>query len=65
MTATGVGTMRSAAGAVIAGETNHTGLWGFGRQTLPFIPDVGIDPSGDGTDGDLAEMQGRRRDRKA
>ena len=29
----------------------------MGRQTLPFIPGVGTDPSGDGTDGDLAEMR--------
>ena len=57
MTATGMGTMRSAAGAAIASETNYTGLWALGRQTLPFIPGVGTDPSGDGTDGDLAEMR--------
>jgi formate hydrogenlyase transcriptional activator len=52
-----MGTMRSAAGAAIAKETNSTDLWGWGRQTLPFIPGFGTDPSGDGTDGDLAEMQ--------
>src|ERR1700687_4992250 len=57
MTATGMGTMRAVASAVIAGETNHTGFWGSGRQTLPFIPGVGPDPSGRGTDGDLAEMR--------
>jgi formate hydrogenlyase transcriptional activator len=57
MTATGMGTMRAAASAVIASETSHTSLWGFGRQTLPFIPGVGTDPSGDGTDGDLAEIR--------
>jgi formate hydrogenlyase transcriptional activator len=57
MTATGMGTMRSAADAVIASETNHTGLWAFGGHTLPFIPAVGTDPSGDGADGDLAEMR--------
>ena len=50
MTATGMGTMRSAADAVIASETNHTGLWAFGGPTLPFIP-------ADGTDGDLAERE--------
>ncbi len=52
MTATGMGTMRSAADAVIASETNHTGLWAFGGHTLPFIPGVG-----DGTEDDLAEMR--------
>src|ERR1700681_4477957 len=57
MTATGIGTMRATASAVIASETNHTGLWGLGRQTLPFIPGVGTDPSGDGTDGDLVETR--------
>jgi len=56
MTATGMGTMRATAGEVIASETNHTGLWGLGRHNLPFIPGVGGDPSGDGTDGDLAEI---------
>jgi len=56
MTATGMGTMRAAASAVIASETSHTSLWGFGRQTLPFITGFGTDPSGDGTDGDLAEI---------
>jgi formate hydrogenlyase transcriptional activator len=57
MTATGMGTMRATASAVIASETSHTSLWGLGRQTLPFIPGVGIDPSGDGTYGDLAEIR--------
>ena len=57
MTATGTGTKRSAAGAVIANGTNHTGLWSLGGQTLPFIPGVGTDPSGDGADGDLAEVR--------
>jgi len=57
MTATGIGTMRSAAGALIASETSHTSLWGLGGQTLPFIPGIGSDPSGEGTDGDLAEMR--------
>src|SRR6202030_2822904 len=57
MTATGMGTMRAAASAVIASETSHTSLWGFGRQTLPFIPGFGTDPSEDGTDGDLAEIR--------
>jgi formate hydrogenlyase transcriptional activator len=46
--------MRATDSAVIAGATNHTGRWGLGRQTLPFIPGVGTDPSGDGTDSDLA-----------
>ncbi len=55
MTATGMGTMRATAGAVIASEIDHAGLWGLGRQTLPFIPGVGTEPSGDGRDGDLAE----------
>ena len=58
MTATGMGTMRAVASAVIASETSHTSLWGLGRQTLPFIPGVGSDPSGDGTDGELAENVG-------
>jgi formate hydrogenlyase transcriptional activator len=57
MTATGMGTMRAAASAVIASETNHTGLWGLGRHNLPFIPGVGTDPSGDGADCDLAEIR--------
>ena len=57
MTATGMGTMRATGSAVIASETSHTSLWGLGRQTLPFIPVVGIDPSGDGTDGDVAEIR--------
>lgn len=57
MTATCTGTMRSAAGAVIANGTNHTAPWASGRQTLPFIPDVGTDPSGDGAGDDLAEMR--------
>ena len=48
MTATSMGTMRAAAGEVIANETNRTGLWGLGRQTLPLIP---------GSDGDLAEIR--------
>jgi len=52
-----MGTMRAAAGAVIASDTNHTGLCGPGRHNLPFIPGVGIDPSGDGTDGDVAEIR--------
>ena len=56
MTATGIGTMQSAAGALIASETSHISLWGLGRQTLPFIPGIGSDPS-EGTDGDLAEMR--------
>ena len=55
MTAIGMGTMRAAASAVIANETNHTGLWGLGRHNPPFIPGVDTDPSGDGTDGDLPE----------
>ena len=29
----------------------------MGRQTLPFIPGVGTDPSEDGADGDLADMR--------
>ncbi len=57
MTATGMGTMRSTADAVIASETNHAGRWAFGRQTLPFIPGAGSDPSGDGTDGDMVGMR--------
>jgi len=57
MTATGMGTMRPAAGAVIARETNHAGLWAFRGQPLPFIPSVGTDPSGDGTDGNLPEIR--------
>ena len=57
MTATGMGTTRSAASAVIARETSHIRLWGLGRETLPFIPGVDTDPSGDDTDGDLAEMR--------
>src|ERR1700732_422904 len=57
MTATGMGTMRATASAVIASETSHTSLWGLGRQTLPFIPGVGTDPSGDSTNDDLAEIR--------
>ena len=56
MTATSMGTVRSAAGAAIANETNYTDLWALGRQTLPLIPGVGTDLSGDGTDGESAEM---------
>jgi formate hydrogenlyase transcriptional activator len=49
MTATGMGTMRSTAGdAAIAEDTNYTGLWASGRQTLPFNPGA--------TDGGLAEI---------
>jgi formate hydrogenlyase transcriptional activator len=57
MTATGMGVMRATASAVIASETSHTSLWGLGRQTLPFIPGVGTDPSGDSTNDDLAEIR--------
>jgi formate hydrogenlyase transcriptional activator len=57
MTATGMETMRSASGAVIAGETNHTGQWGLGRQTFPFFPCESPDPSADATDGDFAVMR--------
>jgi len=57
MTATGMGTIRAASSSVIASETSHASLWGLGRQTLPFVPGIGSDPSGDGTDGDLAEMR--------
>lgn len=56
MTATGVGTMRSAAGAAIATGTNFTDLWALGRQSLPFVPGVGVDSSADRMDGDLAVM---------
>jgi len=53
MTATGMGTMRSDAGAVIANETNYTDFWDLRRQTLPFIPGVDAEPSGD----DQAEVR--------
>jgi formate hydrogenlyase transcriptional activator len=55
MTATGMGTMRSAASGVIANETNYADLWDLRRQTHPFIPGVGTEPSVDSTDGDLVE----------
>ncbi len=57
MTGTGMGTMQSAAGAVIAKETNYSGLWALGRQTLPFIPGVGADPASHGADGDFDGMR--------
>jgi formate hydrogenlyase transcriptional activator len=50
MTATGMGTMRPTANAVIASETSHASLWDLDRQILPLSPDVG-------TDGDLAVMR--------
>jgi len=50
MTATGMGTMRPTANAVIASETSHPSLWDLDRQILPLSPDVG-------TDGDLAVMR--------
>ena len=50
------GNMQPAAGAVIASETNHTGLWGLDRQT--FRSSQGLTPTLRGRhDGNLAEMR--------
>jgi formate hydrogenlyase transcriptional activator len=57
MTGTGMETTGTDTPAVVPSKASHTSLWDVGRQRLPFIPGFGTHPSGDGADGDPAEIK--------